>query len=258
NAFLIMDKSIRAVVLDIEGTTTPISFVTNVLFPFVVKNVEDFLLNTWTISETQNNVESLRQQAAIDVKEFGTAVPQILPEDTVPASKTLRSVVDNVIWQMSLNRKTTALKELQGMIWINGYESGEIKGLVFEDVKPALDKLQNLEKNIYIYSSGSVAAQKLLFKYSEVGDMLPYFNGHFDTKIGSKNDPASYKSIANYINCNPEEILFLTDVEYEANAATSAGFQVCVVLRPGNKLIDAENLKCFKTISNFSELFNSS
>nr|XP_009861360.1 enolase-phosphatase E1-like [Ciona intestinalis] len=222
-----MDQNIKVILLDIEGTTTPITFVTQQLFPYAATNVEKFLHDTWDCSETKQVIQQLRRQALVDGEEFGGKVPIIKSVNGI-VSKTdvLKSAVENVLWQMSLNRKTTALKELQGMVWKKGYESGGIIGIVYDDVKPALQRLRMLKKRIYIYSSGSVNAQKLLFTYTKFGDLLEYFDGHFDSNFGGKNDAASYRKIAEAINCKPEEILFLTDIEYEADAAISAGLHV--------------------------------
>uniref|UniRef100_A0A8C2TEC6 Enolase-phosphatase 1 n=1 Tax=Coturnix japonica TaxID=93934 RepID=A0A8C2TEC6_COTJA len=144
----------------------------------------------------------------------------------------IRAVVDNVHWQMALDRKTTALKQLQGHMWRAAYATGLVKGEIFEDVVPAIRKWREAGMKVYIYSSGSVEAQKLLFGYSTEGDILELFDGHFDTKIGPKVESESYRRIAASIGCDTNNILFLTDVPREANAAEEADTHVAVVIRP--------------------------
>jgi enolase-phosphatase E1 len=155
---------------------------------------------------------------------------------------------------MDLDRKMTALKELQGQMFRQGYESGELKGHVYPDVKPALDRWKRNDIKIYIYSSGSLLAQKLLFGFSEEGDMLPYFVKHYDTVFpGSKLESSSYVKIATEIFKETENlnILFLTDNVKEAEAANQVGIHTVVVCRDGEFKDDLR----FPQVKTFDEIF---
>ncbi|XP_043917124.1 enolase-phosphatase E1 isoform X3 [Protopterus annectens] len=166
----------------------------------------------------------------------------------------MQNVVDNVLWQMSLDRKTTALKQLQGHMWRTAYASGQLQGEIYSDVAPAIRKWREAGNRVYIYSSGSVEAQKLLFRYSTEGNLLELFDGHFDTQTGQKVESESYRKIAQVIGCSVNNILFLTDVTKEAKAAEEAGVNVMVVVRPGNIELTEEERAHYAQISSFSEL----
>ncbi|KAL6080615.1 Enolase-phosphatase E1 [Balamuthia mandrillaris] len=238
---------IKALVLDIEGTLTPISFVADKLFPYIRKELEGYLDEHWEEESLQVDVEGLRKLALADREEGGredvVLIPTAAEEPNKDAIKS--AVVKNVIAQMDIDRKTTALKALQGHMWQHGYASGELKGELFLDVAPALYQFRGEGIPIYIYSSGSVEAQKLLLKYSTEGDMLPLFAGHFDTKIGSKLEAQSYRNIAAEIGLQGEgreqHILFITDNILEAQAASSVSWQVLLTKRPGNKELPAQH-----------------
>ncbi|XP_048401244.1 enolase-phosphatase E1 isoform X2 [Stegostoma tigrinum] len=175
----LVSPAVSAFLLDIEGTTTPISFV-----------------------------------KAKDDKELEGAVliPEWCSGENADKEQALEIVTNNILWQMSQDRKTTALKQLQGHMWREAFLHGELKGEVYKDVAPAIKEWRKEGKKVYIYSSGSVEAQKLLFGYSVEGDLLELFDGHFDTKIGSKVKAESYREIARNIGCSTDNILFLTDV----------------------------------------------
>ncbi|XP_069482250.1 enolase-phosphatase E1 isoform X2 [Ambystoma mexicanum] len=209
------------VLLDIEGTTTPISY---------VKAEEDVPLDG------------------------AVPIPQSPVDGGGDVEQVIQAVVKNVHWQMSQDRKTTALKQLQGHMWKAAYTNGKMKGEVYDDVAPAIRKWREAGLKVYIYSSGSVEAQKLLFSYSIEGDLSKLFDGNFDTTSGHKVESESYKRIAKSIGCLTENILFLTDITREAKAAEEAGVHVCVVVRPGNAdLTDDEKLH-YKRIASFKEL----
>ncbi|KAJ3275122.1 hypothetical protein HDV01_001261 [Terramyces sp. JEL0728] len=235
----------KVVILDIEGTTTPISFVHDVLFPFILENVEAFLKEHWETEQVKKYVKDLFDLSEKDKKE---AVKGLVPA----AEDDLDSVVANVKWMMSIDRKIGPLKSLQGYIWKSAYESGKVAGVVYDDVVEALTTWTSNGKLVYIYSSGSVQAQKLLFKYSTHGDLLNYFSGHFDTAIGLKTVPESYTAIAKEISHEPSEILFLSDNIKECVAAKSVGYNVLNVHRPGNAAI--EDFQDVRQIKEFSAL----
>lgn len=244
-----------ALLLDIEGTTTPISFVKDILFPYIKEHLEDYLSAHWEEDECKQDVHLLKKQIEEDMKQ-NRACPVHTVDQTVHTDeeKAIREVVDNVLWQMAADRKSTALKQLQGHMWRSAYTSGRIKGQVYEDVIPAIRRWRSQGLKVYIYSSGSVEAQKLLFEYSIEGDVLDVFDGHFDTNIGAKVDSKSYKSIAERIGCGSEDITFLTDVTREAKAAEDAGVNVVVVVRPGNMELTDEERDHYNLINSFSQL----
>ena len=205
----------RGILLDIEGTTTPISFVYNVLFPFARKYLAPYLAQTdWT---------DLRREYDNDVRKglkppawSGTPFPY-------------------VEWLMDQDRKSTALKKIQGEIWRAGYEKGELHGEVFPDVPPALERWHRANIDIRIFSSGSILAQRLIFSTTAAGDLTRFLKGYFDTTTGPKNEAASYAHIASsFAGLQTSDILFISDVTKELDAAASAGLKTLLCVRPGN------------------------
>jgi len=237
----------KAIVLDIEGATTSIRFVYDGLFPFVRENVGRFLDQNWDDPQVQSDVDLIRAQAQSDLAGGAVDAPQV-PSG---AQATADDVSRNVHWQMDQDRKTTGLKSLQGKIWKDGYASGELKGHVYADVPEALHRWNDLGISVYIYSSGSVAAQKLLFGNSEAGDLMPLLSGYFDTTTGPKKEAGSYTAIAASIGAEPSRLVFITDNLDEAIAADAAGLRAFVSLRPGNHPVDEHS---FPEISSFGEL----
>lgn len=247
------EKDYKVFLLDIEGTTTPITFVTETLFPFAKENVRNHLEENWTEKETIEDVKELKKQAERDIRNELPDVPEI--KDGTKDEE-INCIVKNVHWQIKQDRKITALKQLQGHIWRHGYDSNKLKSVVYHDVNEVLKELCSSGKKLYIYSSGSVEAQKLLFKYSNFGDLTPLLSGYYDTKIGAKRESQSYKNITEDIGCKPCEMLFLTDVIEEAKAAKEAGVTTCIVLRKGNKEIPKTDLNNFLTITSFADLLD--
>ncbi|RVE66132.1 hypothetical protein OJAV_G00123400 [Oryzias javanicus] len=244
-----------ALLLDIEGTTTPITFVKDILFPYIREHLEDHLSTHWEEDECKEDVYLLKKQIEEDMKQ-NRACPVHVVDQTVHTDeeKAIRKVVEDVLWQMAADRKSTALKQLQGHMWRTAYASGRIKGEIYPDVVPAIKKWRERGLKVYIYSSGSVEAQKLLFRYSVEGDVVELFDGHFDTTIGAKVEAKSYERIAEKIGCQPEEITFLTDVAREAKAAEEAGLNVLLVVRPGNLELTEEESAHYTLITSFSQL----
>ena len=200
--------------LDVEGTTTPIAFVKETLFPYARQRIADFVMRH--ASEPR-----VAEQIAAVAKELGAARP-----DSAAAVHALLQWTDE-------DRKVTPLKQLQGMIWREGYESGALKGPVFDDAEAALRAWKKRGVRVFIYSSGSVEAQRLLFRYSDRGDLLALIEGHFDTTIGGKLEGKSYATIAGRIGIAPGRVTFLSDHVGEVRAADAAGMQAVRVLRPG-------------------------
>ncbi|XP_056173349.1 probable bifunctional methylthioribulose-1-phosphate dehydratase/enolase-phosphatase E1 isoform X2 [Syzygium oleosum] len=242
----------RCVVLDIEGTTTPISFVTDVLFPYARDNVGRHLSATFETPETRDDIKLLRSQVEDDLKQgVQGAVP--IPADEAGNEQVMAALVANVEAMIKADRKITALKQLQGHIWQTGFENNELEGVVFEDVPKALMNWHSLGIKVYIYSSGSRLAQRLIFGKTNYGDLRKYLCGFFDTNVGNKKETQSYIEISESLGVNkPSDVLFLTDVYQEAVAAKDAGLEVLISVRPGNGPLPENH--GFKTVSSFLEI----
>jgi enolase-phosphatase E1 len=211
----------RAILLDIEGTTTPIAFVHDVLFTYARAHVRDYLGQH--ASEPESDVSQLREEHARDT------------DNPPPLTDDLDSIATYVNWLIDRDRKSTGLKSLQGKIWREGYEEGILKSQVFDDVRPALERWHNNGLRISIFSSGSALAQQLLFAHSEAGDLTTFISDYFDTTVGAKGDAQSYRHIANKLNLPAAEILFISDIVKELEAAREAGMQTRLSIRPGNQ-----------------------
>jgi len=208
------------ILTDLEGTTTSIHFVHKVLFPYFLNNL-DRVARLYEAAETQSEVSYAFSQIAETAQSEGTPLPRSIG-DCLHYLET---------WTKS-DRKHPALKSLQGMVWREGYELGALKGHVYADVLPALQRWQAAGIGIGIYSSGSVAAQRLLVQHSELGDLREYFSMYFDTAVGQKRQPLSYLNILATMSEQPSDVLFLSDVEEELDAARSVGMQTLQLVRP--------------------------
>jgi enolase-phosphatase E1 len=211
-----------AVLLDIEGTTTPIDFVYRILFPYAQARVGEFLAARADEPEVAADIDGLRQEHARDVA-AGRRPPEW--------GQTPAAVAAYARWLMDQDRKATALKSLQGKVWAEGYASGELKGQVYEDVPRALARWTKAGKTVAIFSSGSVLAQKLIFGHTNFGDLTPYLSGYFDTTTGPKGQAESYTRIAATLGCEPGVMLFVSDVFAELEAARAAGLQTALAVR---------------------------
>jgi enolase-phosphatase E1 len=223
--------ALRAILLDIEGTTTPIAFVYEVLFPYARRNLRRHLEQ----HAARPEYEALLDQLRVEYNSDQDAREILPPWTDAPAAARLSSAVGYCEWLMDRDRKSTGLKELQGRIWRDGYASGELVGEVFADVPDALERWRALHLRIGIFSSGSVLAQELLFRHSSAGDLTTFLQWHFDTTTGAKSDSQSYRRIAAVMPLPPEAILFISDVIAELDAAREAGMQTVLSMRPGNK-----------------------
>lgn len=203
---------IRAIVTDIEGTTSDIRFVHDVLFPYARKRLAAFVT---------------AQQYAEPV----TSILDNLRDEIGHPHASVSELIDALFAFMDEDRKSTALKALQGIIWHDGYVNGDFTGHLYPDVLPALEKWKAQGIDLYVYSSGSVAAQKLLFGYSDEGDITHLFSGYFDTHIGAKREVQSYQNIAAQTGIAPSQILFLSDIHQELDAAEQAGFRTLQLIR---------------------------
>ncbi|KAL8611112.1 hypothetical protein ACOMHN_064402 [Nucella lapillus] len=248
-------EGIKAIVFDIEGTVTPISFVKETLFPYARDNLEKYLKDKFEDAETKKDICALRELAKKDKADGKEGVVEI-PESSEDKGKVIKGVVANVQWQMDNDRKSTELKQLQGHIWRQGYESGKVKGQLFEDVPPMLRLLKEEGFKLYVYSSGSVESQKLLFGHPSIGgDLTEIFTDFFDTTTGGKTEVESYKKITEKIGKKPAEILFLTDLPEEAETAVTAGWRSALMIRCGNADLTDEHLQNFACIEQLDELY---
>jgi enolase-phosphatase E1 len=221
----------RAILLDIEGTTTSITFVYDVLFPYARRNLRHHLTRHASSAEYAGLFERLRDEFNADA-DARKALP---PWTDAPAAERVTSVARYGEWLMDRDRKSTGLKDLQGRIWRDGYESGALVSDVFPDVPEALIRWRSLGLDVAIFSSGSVLAQQLLFRFSSAGDLTPLIGRHFDTTTGAKTDSESYRRIARAMELQPDEMLFVSDVIGELDAAREAGMRTVLSVRPGNK-----------------------
>ncbi len=204
--------TIKVILTDIEGTTTDISFVHDVLFPYARQQLPAFVQEHWQ----EPAVQEIMQQARLELSEAGA--------DQVTLIQAFINWIDQ-------DKKVTALKTLQGLIWVEGYKSGDFTGHVYQDAYDCLKKWHAQGVELSIFSSGSVKAQQLLFGYSDFGDLTPLFSDYFDTTTGHKREKAAYVAIADSLKQAPENILFLSDIVEELDAAQSAGMKTCLLAR---------------------------
>lgn len=204
---------IRAILTDIEGTTSEIRFVKDVLFPYARRHLPDFVALHGGEPEVRRWLDAAAADAGLTLADDASIIA------------TLQRWIDE-------DRKVTPLKALQGMIWQNGYIAGDYRAHVYPDVAVKLRHWKNNGLALYVYSSGSVAAQKLYFGYSEAGNLTPLFSGFFDTEIGGKREVESYRRIAAQIGLPPSEVLFLSDIVEELDAARGAGCATTWLCRP--------------------------
>jgi enolase-phosphatase E1 len=216
----------KYILTDIEGTTTSISFVHEVLFPFAKKNLENF------VTKNQNQphvIQALNE----------------MPDSTHSIEQKIKTLIH---W-IDTDKKEKSLKDIQGFIWEEGYTRGEIKGHLYPEVKNKLEEWKTAGITLGVYSSGSVWAQKLIFTYSEVGDIGKYFSHYFDTSIGHKRESKSYQNILSEIKMKPEDVLFLSDIKEELDAAKSCGLNTIQLVRE-NMILNQGHVQ----VKNFNEI----
>lgn len=207
---MIEARGVRAVLTDIEGTTTSLSFVKDVLFPYARRAIPEFVREHGSeLSNITQEVARISGKMALGPAELSDILLQWMAED----------------------RKITPLKELQGMIWRIGYDSGELRSHVYEDAVRGLRKWHAAGLRLYVYSSGSISAQQLLFAHTPAGDLRPLFSGYFDTSTGPKLESGSYGRIATALGLVPRSIVFLSDHPGETQAAAAAGLQTVLLAR---------------------------
>jgi enolase-phosphatase E1 len=204
---------INTIVTDIEGTTSSLSFVKEVLFPYSRAHMAEFVRHHAQQPAVRHELDEVRRLGGKDLTDA--------------------EVIEQLLSWISEDRKLTPLKSLQGMIWEDGYKKGDFKGHMYEDAVRHLKKWKQAGIRLYVFSSGSVQAQKLLFAHTAYGDLTPLFSGYFDTNIGNKREADSYRKIAAAIGNAPDDILFLSDIREELDAAHAAGMQAIWLVRDG-------------------------
>ena len=209
--------SIKAILTDIEGTTSAVSFVFDVLFPFAAKYLPDFVRENASRADVAEQLDAVRRESN-------------------EAQADVKRVVEILLSWIAEDRKATPLKALQGMVWAQGYQAGQLKGHVYRDAVEALQRWHAAGYQLFVYSSGSIQAQKLIFGCSEAGDLTPLFSGYFDTTSGPKREAQSYRNIQQAVGVGADEILFLSDIVEELDAAQSAGMKTCGLAREGGEL----------------------
>lgn len=229
-------ENIRAILTDIEGTTTSISFVHDVLFPYAFENLDSFLKNN------PDDVDLELKQ--INEVHFNNEKDLFSHDFIQNAIVLLKGFIEQ-------DKKDTALKSIQGKIWANAYKDGSIKGHLYEDAFNGLKRFYDQGLRLFVYSSGSIEAQKLLFGFSQYGDINYLFEGYFDTTIGAKKSSSSYNQIAQQMGLKEEDILFLSDVEAELDAAEKAGLKTIQLVRPQDNTLKS---KRHDTVASFDEL----
>lgn len=230
---------IKAILLDIEGTTTPIDFVHNTLFPFAKARIAGFVQEN--LDDLKFELGQLEAEHAADASYNG----QFRTDSANSVSDYLKYLIDQ-------DRKSTALKSIQGLIWQKGYESGDLVSPVFDDVPTALKRWKDAGKSVAIFSSGSVLAQRLIFKYSDHGDLTQLIDAYFDTATGAKREPDGYRTIAEELAMDAGDLIFVSDIPAELDAARTAGMQTVLCMRAGNAEITEDT--SHRAVENFDSL----
>ena len=236
-----MDASVKVILTDIEGTTSSISFVKDVLFPYAADHLPAFVKENINDEKVQTALQQTVELAAED-------------GDVINAEDTDALIAKLLQW-ISEDRKATPLKALQGLIWKTGYENGDYQAHMYPDATEYLKKWHDSGLPLYVYSSGSVKAQELFFGYSQDGNLLPLFKGHFDTLVGGKRETQSYLNILTelqktHTGLKAADVLFLSDIKEELDAAKEAGMQTVWLLRDSEIPADAEH----KAVGSFAEI----
>lgn len=232
--------------LDVEGTTSPISFVYETLFPYARKRLGSFLREHSSDPAVVSAIQELKSANSDDVP---AGAPSTTGRDLI------REATDYLLWLMDHDRKTAPLKVLQGLIWEQGFTQGELQSEVFADVPVCLRQWHQAGLHTAIYSSGSVLAQKMMFSHTPYGDLTNLISAYFDTGVGPKKQPQSYRRIAAELQVAAEQIIFVSDVAEELDAARTAGLGTALSVRPGNQ--DQNGAGSYRAIHSLAELFSS-
>lgn len=229
---------IRCILLDIEGTTCPVSFVASVLFPYARERLASYLDTNHGDPQVQELLAATQAALAVDPNPEVQALQQVSPipanQEQLQPEQTNAPLVAYLQWLIDHDIKFPALKELQGRIWASGYACGDLVAPLFDDVAPALRRWHRDGYQLAVYSSGSVAAQQLLYRHSNNGNLEGLFSHWFDTRTGPKQQSASYGAIAKMLMLEPAQILFVSDAIAELEAANAVGMAVHFSDREGN------------------------
>jgi enolase-phosphatase E1 len=246
-------ESISHVLLDIEGTTCPVSFVKDTLFPYAARQLEEYLnahAAEHAIQQVLAELQHLwRGDPDPQAQSLRCAAERMPPAGTKTHAIEPKTVLPYLQWLITADRKLTPLKDLQGRIWREGYDRGELQGPLFADVSPALHAWAARGLVLAVYSSGSVQAQKLLYGHSSSGDLRSLFSHWFDTKTGSKQDASSYTRISDVMGTAAEHVLFISDAIAELHAASAAGMSVIFSKRDGNPEQDGCSYPCTSSLA---------
>lgn len=242
-----MATAIAAILLDVEGTTTPIDFVHGTLFPYARNHVADFLQRHWEELSVRADVLALKRQHQRE--KSASQGPPAWRDGS--KDEQFVSVLAYFNWLMNGDFKCAPLKSLQGKIWEEGYQNKELFGQIYPDVPAAFSRWWP-QKIIGIFSSGSVLAQRLLFSHSSFGDLSPFIHGYFDTTTGAKKEPISYKKIAISLGLKSSEVVFISDVIEELDAAREAAMETALCMRAAPNILPSHP---HKVIHNFDDLF---
>jgi enolase-phosphatase E1 len=234
-------QNVKLILTDIEGTTSSISFVKDLLFPYAAEHLPAFVKANLNDEKVQTALQQTAELAAED-------------GDVINAEDTDALIAKLLQW-ISEDRKATPLKALQGLIWKTGYENGDYQAHMYPDATEYLKKWHDSGLPLYVYSSGSVKAQELFFGYSQDGNLLPLFKGHFDTLVGGKRETQSYLNILaelqkTHVGLNAEDVLFLSDIKEELDAAKDAGMQTIWLVREDDIPADVEH----RAVKSFAEI----
>lgn len=241
---LIQLPHIRGILLDIEGTTTSISFVYDVMFPFVREHLGPFLQRNWNSAALRGCLELLAADVGrSDYNSWLGAQTELEQQEQVQQA---------VVQMMNADAKLTGLKHLQGLIWESGFHSGQLVAHLFTEVAHCIRSWAADGVDVRIYSSGSIAAQKLFFGHTVEGNLLPSLRGHYDTTLGSKQAAESYRKIAGDFRFPPPDILFVSDIITELQAARDAGFNSLLCIRPGNTTVPPDH--GFPSVTDFRQI----
>lgn len=244
-----MTQPIRHVLLDIEGTTCPVRFVSETLFPYASERMAEFLETRGEDGTVRELVAQVARAWREDPHPAAQTLLQMAPQNAASASR----VLPYLRWLIQEDRKLTPLKDLQGLVWEEGYATGTLQGPLYPDVAPALRRWREAGLGLAVYSSGSVQAQQLIYGHSNAGDLRDWFQHWFDTRIGPKQASASYRQIVSLLGAPAGSVLFISDSIPELKAAAASGLPVLLCNRDDNPAAPAE-FEGFTVIRSFEGL----
>ena len=240
--------NIRHLLLDIEGTTCPVSFVSDTLFPYARQSLSSYIASHRSDPEVQDILNTAWKEWSDDDTE---ASHRLRDKHQQEGLQTSQAITDYLLYLIDIDKKSTALKDLQGKIWLRGYQSGEIKAELFPETSACLQEWSERHLAISSYSSGSIQAQKLIYQYSKSGDLTRHIQQWFDTHTGPKKEAESYSIISQKLKTPPQAILFVSDNVQECNAAKQADLRTMFSKREGNP---DQNSQGHTTITSLNEV----